>query len=129
MVLQIVVDMRHFMVILLVALLAAASAFYALLHQPTINPSGNPFYSVGSTLFYMFNMLLLGDFQTDLFIFGEYKELIQVIFVLVMILTLIILLNLLIALMSDSYERIQVRSQNVHSITDSLNRINPKSNS
>lgn len=108
MVIQIVVDMRHFMVILLVALLASASAFFALLHHPTTDPPDNPFNTVSNTLFYTFNMLLLGDFDTDSFVFGEYKELVRVIFVLVMILTLIILLNLLIALMSDSYERIQV---------------------
>jgi hypothetical protein len=46
--------------------------------------------------------------STDLFLLGEYVALLQVLFVSSMMLTLIILLNLLIALMSDSYERIQV---------------------
>ena len=125
MVFQIIVDMRHFMAILLVAVLASASSFYALLHHSTrhdahahsadyddddSNGSGsnNPFRGAGQTLFFMFKMLLLGDFDTDLFLLGEYVALLQVLFVSSMMLTLIILLNLLIALMSDSYERIQV---------------------
>jgi hypothetical protein len=124
MVFQIIVDMRHFMAILGVAVLASASSFYALLHHSTrhahahsadyddddSNGSGsnNPFRGAGQTLFFMFKMLLLGDFDTDLFLLGEYGALLQVLFVYSMMLTLIILLNLLIALMSDSYERIQV---------------------
>jgi hypothetical protein len=123
MVFQIIVDMRHFMMILAVAVLASASSFYALLHHSAHhahnrsaddddsngNGSSNPFRGAGQTLFFMFKMLLLGDFDTDLFLLGEYVALLQVLFVSSMMLTLVILLNLLIALMSDSYERIQVR--------------------
>jgi hypothetical protein len=120
MVFQIIVDMRYFMLILLVAVLASASSFYALLHHARPLHSGgdhddddnggspNPFRGAGPTLFFMFKMLLLGDFDTDLFLLGDYVALLQVLFVSSMMLTLIILLNLLIALMSDSYERIQV---------------------
>lgn len=109
MVFQIIVDMRYFLVVLSIALLAAGSAFYALLHNSeSESEANNPFRTPGAALFFMFRMLILGDFDTDSFVFGEYKVLVQVLFVLVMVLTLIILLNLLIALMSDSYERIQV---------------------
>ena len=126
MVFQIIVDMRYFVSILLVAVLASASSFYALLHHSTrghthshtddddggngngSDNNSNPFRGAGHTLFFMFKMLLLGDFDTDLFLLGEYVSLLQVLFVFSMMLTLIILLNLLIALMSDSYERIQV---------------------
>jgi hypothetical protein len=116
MVFQIIMDMRHFTAILLVAVLASASSFYALLHHARPlqshddgnGGSDNPFQGAGQTLFFMFKMLLLGDFDTDLFLLGEYVVLLQVLFASSMTLTLIILLNLLIALMSDSYERIQV---------------------
>jgi hypothetical protein len=119
MVFQIIVDMRYFMLILLVAVLASASSFYALLHHARPLHSGDdddddngsspsPFRGAGQTLFFMFKMLLLGDFDTNLFLLGDYVALLQVLFVSSMMLTLIILLNLLIALMSDSYERIQV---------------------
>ena len=115
MVFQIIVDMRHFLTILMVAVLASASSFYALLHHSRYTHSdgdddneSNPFQRTGQTLFFMFKMLLLGDFDTDLFLLGDYGPLLQVLFVISMMLTLIILLNLLIALMSDSYERIQV---------------------
>jgi hypothetical protein len=116
MVFQIIMDMQYFMAILLVAMLATASSFYALLHYSHLAHSTNdeddngrnPFRGVGQTLFFMFKMLLLGDSDTNLFESGEYGALLQVLFVLSMMLTLIILLNLLIALMSGSYERIQV---------------------
>jgi hypothetical protein len=111
MVLQIILDMRHFIVILSIAVFAAASAFYSLLHHPDLpagDMRGSPFRGPGHTLFFMFNMLLLGDFDTSDFVFGEYEVLVQILFILVMMLTLIILLNLLIALMSNSYTLIQV---------------------
>ena len=111
MVFQIILDMRYFLLLLLIALLAAGSAFYALLHNSDPGDDvSNPFRGAGHALFFMFNMLLLGDFDTDSFVFGEYRVLVQLLFALVMMFTLIILLNLLIALMSDSYERIQVCS-------------------
>ena len=56
-----------------------------------------------------FNMLLLADFDLGTFD-GEYTVLLRIMFVLSMIMTPIVLLNLLIALMSDSYERIQDRA-------------------
>jgi hypothetical protein len=115
MVYQIIVDMRHFMFILLVAVLASASSFYALLHQsgPLYSKDGgaspqNPFRGVRQTLFFMFKMLLLGDFDVDFFEYDEYSALLEVLFALSMMLTLIIMLNLLIALMSESYKQIQV---------------------
>jgi hypothetical protein len=115
MVFQMVLDMQHFLLILLIALFATGSAFYALLHdaQPDTDSGNeilNPFRAPGPTLFFMFNMLLLGDFDTDSFLFGEYQWLVKSLFALGMLFTLIILLNLLIARMSDSYERIQVFS-------------------
>jgi hypothetical protein len=108
MVFQIVLDMRYFLLVLLIALLAAGSAFYALLHNSHDAEVTNPFRGPGPALFFMFNMLLLGNFDTEAIVFGEYQGLVQLLIVWVMLFTLIILLNLLIALMSDSYERIQV---------------------
>eukprot|EP00050_Salpingoeca_kvevrii_P022764 m.131736 g.131736 ORF g.131736 m.131736 type:complete len:284 (-) comp9818_c0_seq6:189-1040(-) len=112
MVLQIAADMRSFLAILGIAVLGLSSAFYALLSHQTLDTGDeNPFRGPGHALFYMFNMLLLGAFDTSTFVFGDYEELAQVLFVGGMVFTLIILLNLLIALMSDSYERIQDRAE------------------
>jgi hypothetical protein len=91
MVFQIIVDMRYFMLILLVAVLASASSFYALLHHARPLHSGDdddddngsspsPFRGAGQTLFFMFKMLLLGDFDTNLFLLGDYVALLQVLF-------------------------------------------------
>lgn len=106
---QIMYDMRHFMVILWIAVLASGSALYSLLHIPdSIPDKDNPFNGPGSTLFFLFNMLLLGNYDLQDFVYGEYQVLVQILFVEMEITTLIILLNLMIALMSDSYERIKV---------------------
>ena len=85
MVLQIMVDMLAFLGILAIALLGMASAFYAMLHRAAIpaddhtgDADDNPFRGPGHALFYMFNMLLLGDFDADTFVFGQYKEVVQV---------------------------------------------------
>ena len=59
-----------------------------------------------SGLFTMFTLLVLGDFDADVFA-GPYVVLVRLLFVLSMVVVPVVLLNLLIALMSDSYERIQ----------------------
>jgi hypothetical protein len=60
------------------------------MHGGNDNGSHNPFRWVGQTLFLMFKMLLLGDFDTDLFLLGEYVALRQVLFVSSMILVRIL---------------------------------------
>ena len=102
MILQIISDMRYFLVILAIVVLGSSSAFYSLLGN-----RNNVFHEPGSTLFYMFNMLIMGSYDTGDFV-GEYKSLVELLFVILIVLTSVILLNLLIALMGDSYSRIQV---------------------
>ena len=107
MVLAIFVDSRYFLLILVVAIVAAWSSFRLLLLEVTeagvvVDALGDS----GSGLFTMFNLLVLSDFDADVFV-GPYVVLVRILFVLSMVVVPVVLLNLLIALMSDSYERIQ----------------------
>ncbi|EGD75564.1 WD-40 repeat protein [Salpingoeca rosetta] len=108
MVLVICFDMRFFLMLLGISIMAAWVAFRVLLIQGTAGYDealGDP----ANGLLVMFNMLLLVDFDIAT-LGGEYVVLVRIIFLLSMILVPVVLLNLLIALMSDSYERIQDRA-------------------
>ena len=105
MILQICFDMRHFLLVLSIAVVAGYTSFNALLRDQPLDASlGDPAHG----LLTVFNMFILADFELDL-LSGRYEALLRIIFLLSMVLVPIVLLNLLIALMSDSYERIQVR--------------------
>jgi len=108
MIVQIFVDMRWFLVVLSISIGAVTNSFYLMLHH---EPDSSGFADAGDALYTMFNMLLLVDYDTDGFVVGPYSILIQFIFVASMVVVPIVLLNLLIALMSDSYERIQDRAE------------------
>ena len=56
-------------------------------------------------------MLLQSDIDVNTLAVGEYAVAVRLMFVAAMLLVPIVLLNLLIALMSDSYERIQDRAE------------------
>ena len=108
MILAIVYDMRYFMLVLSISIAAVWTSFRLLLLDDATLPLeelGDP----ANGLLLTFNMLLLADFDLGTFD-GEYTVLLRIMFVLSMIMTPIVLLNLLIALMSDSYERIQDRA-------------------
>eukprot|EP00668_Euglena_longa_P035059 GGOE01045031.1.p1 GENE.GGOE01045031.1~~GGOE01045031.1.p1 ORF type:complete len:444 (-),score=165.93 GGOE01045031.1:295-1626(-) len=117
MILRIIWDVKWFMLVLLLAVMASSNAFYVLIRArpecmgPDIADSCDPnWLFVGSTLFTTFNMVILGSFDTASFVAGPYSGLLQALFVVTMLLVTIVLLNLLIALMGDSYQRIQDRS-------------------
>eukprot|EP00516_Mucochytrium_quahogii_P005543 CAMPEP_0203754062 /NCGR_PEP_ID=MMETSP0098-20131031/7719_1 /ASSEMBLY_ACC=CAM_ASM_000208 /TAXON_ID=96639 /ORGANISM=" , Strain NY0313808BC1" /LENGTH=1227 /DNA_ID=CAMNT_0050644915 /DNA_START=80 /DNA_END=3760 /DNA_ORIENTATION=+ len=100
---SIIYDMRHFLVVLSLAYLATTCSFHVLLRDQGVG--GHKTFV--ESLFTMFNMLLLGDFDTGEFSDNSLKWLLRLLFVLSMIFIPIVLLNTLIALMSDSYERIK----------------------
>ncbi|EGD76101.1 serine/Threonine protein kinase [Salpingoeca rosetta] len=108
MILAICFDMRYFLVVLGISIVAAWTSFRLLLLDDKTVPLdglGDP----ANGLLIMFNMLLLAEFELDTF-GGTYAVLLRILFVISMVLVPVVLLNLLIALMSDSYERIQDRA-------------------
>ncbi|EGD80207.1 hypothetical protein PTSG_10886 [Salpingoeca rosetta] len=108
MILVICYDMRYFLLVLGISIVAAWTSFRLLLRDDSALPVeelGDP----ANGLLLMFNMLLLADFDLATFD-GDYVVLLRILFVISMVLVPVVLLNLLIALMSDSYERIQDRA-------------------
>eukprot|EP00054_Salpingoeca_dolichothecata_P035120 m.4589 g.4589 ORF g.4589 m.4589 type:complete len:314 (+) comp5087_c0_seq1:2942-3883(+) len=103
MLLRIIGDIKYIVLLLSLFVFGTAHAFYVVLRAE----ENSGFSSPGTALFTSFNMVLLGDFDTNEFTTGRFEVLLQILFVISMMLIMIVLLNLLIALMSDSYERIQ----------------------
>ena len=109
MVLAILRDMRHFLLILAVAIVAAWSCFRLLLLETEGSTAVDMLGDPANGLFLIFNLMVLNSFELDVFT-GPYVVLVRLVFVVSMIVVPVVLLNLLIALMSDSYERIQDQS-------------------
>jgi len=117
MVLQIINDIKFLIVLLMLVLMGATVAFYSLtdggrqIVDPDRNdPGENSMVSnIAMLFFYMYQSLLLGSFEYDDFNFLDYPMIAKFLFVLLTLFILVVLLNLLIALMSDSFERIKER--------------------
>jgi hypothetical protein len=104
MIIQITIDIRYLLLILVLSILAASFAFNAL--QPVSTEQ-----QLNSFLFNFFNILILNNgYEPDELVYSGYAGIKMVLYIISMIFVPIILLNLLIALMSDSFENIQDRA-------------------
>lgn len=115
MIIEILKDTYVFLFVLLTVLLGAANGLFVLLHDSgapgaDATSSAEGFGDVAAALFTTANMLLFGDYDQGAFDSSSDGLTARIIFLGVMFVTLIILLNLLIAILSDSYERVQDRS-------------------
>eukprot|EP00667_Euglena_gracilis_P023668 EG_transcript_26854 len=113
----IAVEIKGFLLVLLLTVLAGGNAFYLLVPRAAGCDAANadacsaaPYEDVWDALFRMFNMVILINYDPADFQRGPYWVLLQVLFILNMILIPIILLNLLIALMGSSYGKIASQS-------------------
>jgi hypothetical protein len=113
MIFEIIKDIRWFVLVLAIAVIASANAFYVLVRRDTKCAHGgmcsDVYVDPAEALFTMFNMLLLGNFDTSDYALGPYSILLKLLFVGSMLLVAIVLLNLLIAIMGNSYSRIKER--------------------
>lgn len=99
---EVVKDMRHFFLVLLVTIITFGSSFLAI---SLGNEDDNRFTStnVGATI-YTYRMVL-GDFDTEAF--GEVAQpLVWILFLLCTIFEMIVMLNLLIAIISETFGRV-----------------------
>ncbi|EGD80221.1 hypothetical protein PTSG_10899 [Salpingoeca rosetta] len=135
MIFSILRDTWPFILVLALVVAGSTNALYVFLHQPHPNPAlaASPNHVAGATasgcrpgvnaaapgfedfaqaLFSTSLMLLFGNIDTGIFDVDEQgaPAMVRILFLLVAVLTLVILLNLLIAVLSDSYERIQATS-------------------
>mmetsp|Transcript_4460 Transcript_4460/g.9508 ORF Transcript_4460/g.9508 Transcript_4460/m.9508 type:complete len:415 (+) Transcript_4460:18-1262(+) len=95
---QIFSEMASFMIVLLVVLLMFSHQFFLILH--TRDDNDGPFKDFGESMLTTFNMLI-GDFERETFSTDGSV----VLFVVYVLLVDVVLLNVLIAVVSDSYEK------------------------
>jgi hypothetical protein len=109
MIAEITMDIRYFMFVLLLAVIGFGNGFFILAKTASEEDlfTGDSFLM---SLVFSYRMGL-GDFDTTGFE-GEYKSLIYTIWVCNTIFILIILLNLVIALMGDTFDRVQETAEN-----------------
>jgi hypothetical protein len=116
MILQIIIDIRWFLMILCIAILAGANAFFLLVRTDDSCAAlddvacVSPYMRAQDSVFAMFDMLIMGTFSSSDFDFGPYTALLKVMYALARVLVSVVLLNLLIALMNNSFSAISERS-------------------
>lgn len=102
-IIEVCIDMKYFLFVLLLTFIAFGDAVYYINHanaEPFIGGNGGYVYGI----LFIYRMVL-GDFATDAF--GTIAvELMLVFFVLCTVFNMIIMLNLLIAIISESFARI-----------------------
>merc|ERR1711916_194314 len=113
MILRTVVDTRLFFGILFVVLVGFANAFYLVYRRTTVE-----WLSLGAALLSSYRMMF-GDYETAVFadeneMFPRATEqaVFTVLFVLFLLVVVIILMNLLIAILSDTYTKVQENAEN-----------------
>jgi len=105
-IIEVVVDMRHFLFVLLLAFVAFGDAMYNISTSNTVGfiPGGY----LGSIAFVY--RMVLGDFATDSF--GDVAvPYMWILFLLCTVFNMIIMLNLLIAIISESFSRINAEKE------------------
>merc|ERR1712054_657693 len=106
MVFAILWDILDILLVDVVLIFGLASGLYTLIHA-----RGGGYDGPADALYTTYKMLLLADFDDGEFAIGDSQILIKLLFVFSSLLGTIVILNLLIARMSDSYERIQEEAE------------------
>jgi hypothetical protein len=108
MIIEITIDMKYFLIVFIISILSFGNCFFILAR----NGSGDLF--TGGNYFRAFLYTYrqaLGDFDTNDFSPKD-KNYLQFLWVLSTMITLIIFLNLLIAIMGDTFDRVQETAEN-----------------
>jgi hypothetical protein len=121
MILQIAQDIFYLIALLAVIILGATFAYYPLTDEAFLSYDGEDTSETGGPrnqvnrffglMLYLYEALLLGTFEYNDLDDTHSPVVAKIIFVMLTLFVLIILLNLLIALMSDSFERIKEREE------------------
>ena len=119
MVLEVIKDIRYFIFIFVLTIIAFAHAWFIYLKNGTVGDTGT-FNNLWSALGYTYR-LSLGDFDVDKF--GDYHiEISWIFFILATFLLQIVLINLLISIVADTFTRIKV-NYNIIMYKDMLHMI------
>jgi len=108
-------DLINFAIIMAIAMAASTAAFYVLFlkDRTSDSESDGQYTSISNAIFSAFNLLVLVDFESDEFVSGdvEYLVSLRIMFVFSMVLVPLVLLNLLIAIMGNTYTKIDERAE------------------
>lgn len=111
MIIVILYEILDILLVAVILILGLSNGILVLLHSES-NSEGfsDPLEAIYTT----YKMILLGDFDDSAFAVGRFSTTISVIFVVSSLLGIIVILNLIIARMSDAYERIQEEAEMEH---------------
>eukprot|EP00040_Diaphanoeca_grandis_P034404 m.213250 g.213250 ORF g.213250 m.213250 type:complete len:1318 (-) comp33144_c0_seq3:38-3991(-) len=101
-------DIKDIILVTSILILGLANGLYVLLKT---EGDHHGYDDASDALYTTYKMLLLGDFDDSMFAVGDSAVLIKCMFVVSSLLGTIVILNVLIARMSDSYERIQSEAE------------------
>lgn len=114
---EIVKDIRWFLFVILISVMASWNAFILLLKGSCQNSEAEKTCSVSRDvtsmirgMYDMVNALLFGDADQESLEITDHYGVVVTIYIFSMIIVPIIMLNMLVAIMGDSYNRIQVRN-------------------
>jgi hypothetical protein len=110
MIIEIMLDMKFFVSVLMIATIAFANAFY-ILGRNSPEDDGNLAGENFVDAFIFSYKMGLGDFNTDGFGTRD-EEVLWIFFLLNSLIILIVLLNLVIAIMGDTFDRVQETQEN-----------------
>lgn len=110
MIIEIMLDMKFFITVLMIACIAFANAFYILGRKSDPDSGNLAGDNVADAFIFSFKMGL-GDFNTDGFNTDD-EELLWIFFLLNTLIIMIILLNLIIAIMGDTFDKVQETQEN-----------------
>jgi len=116
MIMKILKDIRFFVVIMTIIVVAFSSAFVVLFEVNETEVSEetkSSFSDFGTAVLTMFRMML-GDFDVSIFQDSTNPVMLQVLFYVYILVVTIVLLNLLIALMSDTYDKVSENLQSLY---------------
>uniref|UniRef100_A0A7S3JKB8 Ion transport domain-containing protein n=1 Tax=Euplotes harpa TaxID=151035 RepID=A0A7S3JKB8_9SPIT len=108
MIIEIVIDMKNFVLVLIISIMAFGNSYYILGRN---SDSGNLAGESVTDAFIFSYKMALGDFGLDGFNTKD-EEILWIIFVINTIIVLVMLLNLVIAIMGDTFDRVQETQEN-----------------
>jgi len=115
MMIAILVDILDILVVLTLMLAGYSFSMFLLMAEETPPEDSESdqtgFQTVNDAFFTTYKQVFLAAFDDRTYIFGRYKVISTILFVIVTFLGTVVVLNLLIARMSDSYERIQEEAE------------------
>jgi Ion transport protein len=105
MIFEIIADIRTFLLILAIVVMGFANAFYVILSKGPTSSYGTPFLAVRSSFSYM-----LGGYDLEELDDSRTPVVLSIFWAVFMVIVAIVLLNVLIAIISSSYERLTALS-------------------